>query len=58
MKTKPKINTSPGHCANLVLAAGANVSNLYEAHGLEGFGSAAGRAAFKLVCRIDKSITV
>ena len=25
MKTKLKINTSPGHCANLVLAAGANV---------------------------------
>ena len=26
MKTKPKINTSPGHCANLLLAAGATVS--------------------------------
>ena len=37
MKTKPKINTSPGHCANLVLAAGANVSTVNEAHGLEGF---------------------
>ena len=38
MKTKLKVNTSPGHCANLVLAAGANVSTRNEAHGLEGFG--------------------
>ena len=36
MKTKLKINTKPGHCANLVLAAGATVSTVvaYRVKGL------------------------
>ncbi|MFM7429632.1 MAG: hypothetical protein ACKO1F_07000 [Flammeovirgaceae bacterium] len=39
MKNKTRITDSPSHCANMVLAAGANVSTRNEAHGLEGFGS-------------------
>jgi hypothetical protein len=38
MKNKPMITDSPSHCANMVLAAGANVSPRYEAHGLVSFG--------------------
>lgn len=34
-----KTNTEPGHCTSILLCAGANDSNLYEAHGLAGFGS-------------------
>ncbi len=57
MKTKLKSHTSPGHCANLVLAAGANESNSNEAHGLAGFWKWVGCAACKLVWRFDSSKT-
>jgi hypothetical protein len=48
-------NNSPPTGANIMLWAGANVSKLHEPHGLEGSGCADGRAAFKLVWRIDSS---
>jgi len=39
MKTKLNNSTSPASSINTLLCAGANDSNLHEAHGLEGFGS-------------------
>ena len=53
-KTKLYNYTKPAAGINFLLCAGANDSNLHEPHGLEGFGIAAGRAACKLVWRIDE----